>query len=114
MTNTGMVPHLGQSQVPTNLGNVVAVAAGVYHSLALVDGDPKAIQIIPSSMIRSGSTIALKVLTESGHVYRLEYKDSLVSPDWVALPLVPGNGGMQTLQDTNATSGQRFYRVRRW
>jgi hypothetical protein len=33
--NTGSSPNLGQAQVPSGLSNVVAVAAGGYHSLAL-------------------------------------------------------------------------------
>ena len=33
--NTGVLPQYGQSMVPGDLTNVVAIAAGAYHSLAL-------------------------------------------------------------------------------
>ena len=54
--------------------------------------------------------------TESGRVYRLEYKNSLADPNWTALPLVAGNGRMLQLTDPTATTNMRarFYRVRRW
>ena len=52
--------------------------------------------------------------TQSGRVYRLEYKHSLADADWTALPLVAGTGHERTLTDPTATGAQRFYRVRRW
>jgi hypothetical protein len=52
--------------------------------------------------------------TESGRVYTLEYKNSLMDLDWIALPLVAGNGTNLVLTDPSATNSQRVYRVRRW
>jgi hypothetical protein len=57
----------------------------------------------------------VSVPTQGGHVFRLEYKDSLADTDWTALPLVAGTGREQALIDPTASrSSHRFYRVRRW
>jgi hypothetical protein len=52
--------------------------------------------------------------TESGRGYRLEYKNLPSDSNWTALPLVAGNGTLQTLTDSTANADQRLYRVRRW
>jgi hypothetical protein len=36
--NTGSIPNLGQSKVPSNLGSCDKIAAGYYHSLAIQKG----------------------------------------------------------------------------
>jgi alpha-tubulin suppressor-like RCC1 family protein len=102
----------GQTNVPAFQTNVVAVAAGFYHSLALVG------QTLPPLKVRSvrqaNGSLTVSVPTQSGHVYRLEYKNSLTDFAWTPLPLVAGTGETRTLVDSAATSVQRFYRVRYW
>jgi hypothetical protein len=102
------------STVPTELSNVLAVASGYYNNLALLGNAPAPLQVanLMSAMDASGFRVSLP--TQSGRVYRLEYKTTLDDANWTALPLVPGNGGIQTLTDTTGVSVQRFYRVRKW
>ena len=57
---------------------------------------------------------SLAVPSQSGRVFRLEYKNSLADPDWTALPLVAGTGTNLVLTDASEMNAQRFYRVRRW
>jgi hypothetical protein len=100
--------------VPEGLVNVVAIAAGSYHDLALVaNGPPKSgVPIIRPSWVDSQFSLSLS--TQSGRVFAMEYKESLVESDWKQLSLHAGNGGALTLTDATAGGVQRYYRVRRW
>jgi len=62
----------------------------------------------------STGVFSVSLATRSGHVYVLEFKESLNDSGWTALPLVAGNAGFQTLTDPSATAATRFYRVRQW
>lgn len=104
----------GQTNVPTGLTNVVAIAAGGYHSLALVGSGPPVLHASLINPVMGTNGFSLRLPTQSGRVYRLEYKNSLCDTDWIALPLVAGSGGNLVLADSTATNSQRFYRVRRW
>jgi len=104
----------GGPLVPPGLSNVVAVAGSANVNLALVgDGPP----VVRASLLSPGwnaEGFSVSVPTQCGRVYRLEHKSSLADANWVALPLVAGNGGVRQLTDPTATGAQRFYRVRRW
>jgi alpha-tubulin suppressor-like RCC1 family protein len=105
--------YYGQTAVPSGLANVNWIAAGSYHSLALSStGLP--IQHVTISATRGFNSFSVSVQTQNGRVYASEYKTSLTNSAWTALPLVAGNGAVRTVIDPNATSFQRFYRVRRW
>jgi len=104
----------GQTNVPFGLTNAVAIEAGFYHNLALV-GDTA--PVVKPSLLRptwttNGFSVSLQ--TQSGHVYRLEYEDSLTEAGWISLPLAAGNGRVLTLIDSTSTGSQRYYRVGRW
>lgn len=104
----------GQTNIPGGLSNVVAIATGPSHALALVGNAPRATQALAVNPVNAGSSFSLQLQTQCGRVYWLECKNDLSDPSWLTLPLVAGNGGIQTLTD-NAASGQsRFYRVRAW
>ena len=105
---------LGQTTLPPGLTNALSVASGYGNSLALVDSGPLARQALAQNPTRTQSGFSLQIPTQSGYVYRLEYKDTLPATTWVPFPLVPGNGGIQTLTDPSASSAARFYRVRSW
>ncbi len=109
-TGSGMIPAVA---IP-GLSNVVAIAAGSDHDMALLGDGPPILQASPSNIRWTGNNFGLVIPTQSGRIYRLEYRNSLSDTNWSALPLVYGNGVTQTLQDTNATTMQRFYRVRCW
>ncbi len=61
---------------------------------------------------RSGNTFSLRLNTETGRAYFLEFTPMLVSPTWAPVANTPGNGLMQTLVDPFATNSQGFYRIR--
>lgn len=103
----------GQTNAPAGLSNAVAVAAGGLRSLALIgEGFPGEKAAIAKPTY-GASGFSLEIPTRCGHVYRLEYKNSLEDATWVALPLVPGDGTTRVLLDSSF-AGQRFYRVREW
>jgi hypothetical protein len=107
-------PYDGQTNIPPGLTNVLAVASGSYHNLALVgDGPPLQFSPLLDPTWKSNRFTA-SLNSENKRVYRLEFKDSLSDSSWSALPLVAGTGRKITLTDPSATGTQRFYRVRQW
>ena len=100
--------------MPANLTNVAAIAAGGSHSLALIGDGPPVLHVPLSNPTTSSNGFSVSLPTQSGRVYRLEYKEPLSDTNWKALPLVAGNGRVRVLTDSTASGGQRFYRVRRW
>jgi alpha-tubulin suppressor-like RCC1 family protein len=102
------------TNVPAGLSNVVAVAVGSAHSLALVGSQPPLPGVVLSEPTWTPSEFSLRVPTQSGGVYSLEYRNALGDGAWTPLPLTAGDGHMQTLTDPNATDQSRFYRVGRW
>jgi hypothetical protein len=103
----------GQTNVPVWLTNVVAVAGGDSHSLALMGGlGPAAGTLsLVNSTLRS-NVFTISVPTVRGRAYFLEYKDSLTDLRWMMRQPVPGDGTIRQLDDPSATTAQRFYRVR--
>ena len=99
---------------PGQMGNytvLVTNQVGSSNSLAaaLTVLVPPAIQGINPT----GANFSLSITSVNGLNYTLEYKDALTDPNWISLsPTLPGNGGVLTLQDTNAPVASRFYRVR--
>lgn len=102
------------TNLPANQSNIVAIACGEAHQLALV-GNSLPIQSVQiTAPFLSGTNFSVQVPTQSGHVYSLEFKNSLSGSSWTALPLVAGVDGITVLKDSSGTNSQRFYRVRRW
>ncbi len=104
----------GQTNLPSGLPQTIAISGGAYHNLALVGGHPPVLTTQLTNLVKTEAGFRLSLPTQSGCVYRLEYKNSLEETNWNALPLVAGNGGSVVLTDATATSSQRIYRVRRW
>jgi hypothetical protein len=100
--------------VPAGLANPVAIAAGSDHDLALFGSGPPLPELRPRDIGWGGGVFSCSVPTQSGRVYRLEYKNSLADAAWTALPLIAGNGCSQMFSDGTAPGAQRFYRIRRW
>jgi alpha-tubulin suppressor-like RCC1 family protein len=103
-----------ETKVPTGLKNATAIAAGQGAFVALIgDGPPvtSAPELNPS-LSENGFTLTIP--SQSGHVYALEFAQSLNNISWTSLPLVAGNGASITLTDPNPAGSQRYYRVRRW
>jgi hypothetical protein len=104
----------GQDVVPTNLSNVLQIAAGRVHSLALVGTGPPVGQAHLMNPAWNTNGFSVSLPTRSGRVYRLEYKTALTNGNWTALPLVAGLPGTLQLNDPTAKGTTRFYRVRHW
>ena len=99
---------------PAGLSNVLAVASGYYHCLAIIGvGQPTPSAPLTNPTRKTGN-FSVSLSSQSGRVYALEYKDSLSGLNWTPLPLAAGGGGPLTLSDSGATNTHRFYRVRRW
>ncbi|HLX94576.1 MAG TPA: hypothetical protein VKU37_02415 [Verrucomicrobiae bacterium] len=103
--------YLGQTNVYMNLSNVLAIAIGYTHHLAIVgNGFPRPIEPILNAGFNNGQ-FAIAQPTSLGRSYWLEYKNSFTD-GWQMFPPTPGNGNTQTLTDSNPPPAQRFYRVR--
>jgi hypothetical protein len=100
--------------VPAGLSNVVAISAGGSHAMALVGDAPPVTKAAASEPKWSTNCLSVSVPTDSGRVYRLEYKQSPTDPDWRPLSMAPGVGALEALRDPTATNSTRIYRVRRW
>ena len=101
---------VGEATPLVGLSNIVAIAGGVL----LAEDGPPVLHASIMNLTRHSSVFSCSVQSQSGKVYRLEYKDSPSDQQWTALPLVAGNGAAITLTDPGASGTQRFYRVRRW
>ncbi|MCW5553603.1 MAG: hypothetical protein KIS67_15765 [Verrucomicrobiae bacterium] len=107
-------PDMPATGVPSGLTNVVTIASGFYQGLALIADGPPILQTPLNHPTMTAGGFSVSLPTQSGRVYRLEYKRSLADSDWTPLPLVTGTGHERTLTDPTTTGAQRFYRVRRW
>jgi alpha-tubulin suppressor-like RCC1 family protein len=103
--------YLGQTNVYLNLSNVLSVAIGYTHHMAIVgDSLPMPIASAVSFSFKDGR-FTLAQPTVRGRSYRLEHTAVLAGSDWQLLPPVPGDGTVRTLTDPQASAPQRFYRV---
>jgi hypothetical protein len=60
----------------------------------------------------SGSTVSIKVPTQSGHNYTVYYSTSLTPPSWQALgSSIAGDGTVKTVTDSTTGGAHRFYQV---
>ena len=93
---------------------MVAIAAGGWHSLALVGNGPVPAKVLVTNPAKSTNGFSLSLPTLNGRVYSLEYKNTLTDTNWTTASLFAGTGGTRTLTDAHSTGAQRFYRVRQW
>ena len=103
-----------QNIVPAGLSNVVQVAGGTVHSLAAYGSGPPPASVLLSNAAMGTNGFSVSLPTLNGHVYRLEFKNSLTDTAWIGLPLTAGVGGLLSLTDSGPAALQRFYRVRQW
>jgi hypothetical protein len=110
----GVTGTAAVTNVPPALTNVIAIAAGSGHVLALVGAGPPVQQVAVTNFLVDATGCHVTVPSQSGRVFRLEYKDDLNDVNWTALSLVAGTGNALTLTDPAPANTARFYRVRRW
>ncbi len=101
----------------SHMGNYVVVvtnAAGTASSAPALLRVLVPTQLMASGLALSTTNCLLSFNSLLGLNYTIEYKNSLTEPSWIPVAgTVPGNGGLITLQDTNAPAVvSRFYRVR--
>jgi len=74
----------GQTNVPSGLSNIVMVAVGSVHSLALVGDGPPVTHALASNPTWNTNFFSVSLPTQNGHVYALEYENSLTDSNWNA------------------------------
>ncbi|HEY5912058.1 MAG TPA: RCC1 domain-containing protein, partial [Verrucomicrobiae bacterium] len=102
------------TNVPVGLKNAIAIDAGAGFDVALIGNGSPMVRAPLSYPILDANGFSVSIPTQSGRVYRLEYKASWADANWAALPLVAGTGKEVTLTDPTVSGTQRFFRVRRW
>jgi hypothetical protein len=102
----------GQRDLPANLTNASAIAAGGYHTLVFVDDGTFVPRLFSPTW--NGNRFNALIQTLNRKNYALEYKDQATATNWTALSTVTGNGALRLLNDPSAADAQRFYRVRQW
>jgi len=112
----------GQTNTMLAIPNVQAANAGSYtvvvgNQAAAVTSNPANLKVLAGSIItrvtETGTTASITFTTVSGLTYTVQYKNHLDDSVWTAiLPSVSGTGSQMTVNDTAATAGTRFYRVR--
>ena len=94
--------------VPAGLTDVVAIAAGNYHALAIVAEEQPLLTIRPSG----GQLELTWPLWATG--YQLEMKDNLATGSWVPAPGLPITTAMHHVVTAPIPESHRFYRLWRW
>jgi hypothetical protein len=104
--------YYGQSNPPGNMGNVIAIAARGYRSLALVMEAPAFSASVEIDW--EGGLPSLRLRGNTNGEYVLEYVSQLSpTPNWTALPGILLTNSTQTVVDSTAINvAQRFYRAR--
>ncbi len=102
----------GQYNLFAGLSDIVALAAGERHSLALFDNGAFHPRLFNVNW--NGARFKARVQSRARKTYALEYKDSLSTNTWTALATNRGNGALLLFTDPAASGTQRFYRVREW
>ncbi|HWN93547.1 MAG TPA: hypothetical protein VNT99_00825 [Methylomirabilota bacterium] len=101
----------GQTNVPTGASNIVMIAAGRYHGLALNDSSSSGYGWrLPHPRLTTNGAV-LEFSTQRGRLYVVERNSSLGSSSWKIEERIAGDGSTRRLnvpvQDAS------FYRVRR-
>jgi len=111
----------GGTNATLTLGGVTATNAGNYRvrvsnaaGSATSAGARVRVLVAPfiTSIRRNGLAAEISFTTETGLIYSVEFKDTPDSVLWMALPGVPGSGGILTVVDPSGLRPQRLYRVR--
>ena len=102
----------GQTDVPPDLSNVIALSAGASHSVALVSSSVPIASLL--NPVKQGSRFSALIQTLNRKHYAFDFNDSISSTNWSAISTNPGNGALRMLTDPAATAPARFYRMRQW
>ncbi|PWU12232.1 MAG: hypothetical protein C5B50_21910 [Verrucomicrobia bacterium] len=100
-----------QIELPT-LGNVIGLAAGEAHSMALVAGNVPVLQLLSPAL--QGSSFSVLAQSLYRKTYSLDFKSVITDVNWMALATNSGNGALKLFTDPTATAPQKFYRLRQF
>jgi hypothetical protein len=102
----------GQGSIPPGLTNIIAFSAGKEHSLALIRDIPPttAMRLLEPGWNAEGFHFWLETIHDG--LYRVEFKETLATPEWRVLTEVTGDGQRLKVNDPAASGSCRFYRVR--
>jgi uncharacterized repeat protein (TIGR01451 family) len=99
---------------PADAGDYLVAVTNAFG--AAVSSNAHLIVLVPPAIISislGGSETSISFPSQAGVNYLLEYTHLLDDPGWTPLPpAVAGTGGMVVLQDTNALTDSRYYRLR--
>lgn len=113
VTSWGAVPvDYGHTNTPSGLTNIVLVAAGRYHGLALIDNEHPELawSMLAATITTNGA--ALEIPSQRGRLYIVERSDDLSATGWTVHKRLAGNGSVHRIpMATNVAN--TFYRVRR-
>lgn len=102
----------GQCEFPAGLSNLVAVAAGGYHTMVLLDVGLPAPRLFAA--VKGSKEFQTRVQTQFRKSYVFESTTNLsASGVWLAISTNSGNGALRILSDTNAAPKARYYRIKR-
>jgi uncharacterized protein (TIGR02597 family) len=103
----------GQIDIPAGLSNVVGIAAGNFHSVALNAGGMSSPSVRLSIDATEAETFTLRFNTVQGRTYSLEMNDGFPNGTWQTLHTgLAGNGNPLQATDTTASEvSRRIYRV---
>ncbi|MGC3959099.1 MAG: hypothetical protein QM813_14490 [Verrucomicrobiota bacterium] len=94
--------YLGVPNVYQKLTNVLSIAIGYGHHVAIV-GDSFPLPLAPLTRASfSNRTFTIQQPTVRGRSYVMEYRDAATTNDWQQLPPVPGTGQTNALIDSAA------------
>jgi hypothetical protein len=114
-------PIPGATGASLTLTNVQAADAGNYtvvvsNSAGSVTSSAAALRLLVPPRILTltltSGVAEISFTSIAGVTYALEHSDHLTGEVWTSGAAVPGNGGTLTLNDSSASVGTRFYRVR--
>jgi hypothetical protein len=58
-----------------------------------------------------GNNFIVSFQTNPGNTYTVQYTDTLVPPNWQSLPIVAGNGAVESVTNSAPGIAQRYYRL---
>src|SRR5207302_6296737 len=100
---------VGQTSVPPNLSNVVAIACSGDSCLALVGSGAIPPALVLGRPSLTSTTATLTATTALGRGYYVEFANSMPATNWTMLPPVAGDGTVKTFLDASGLQSWRFY-----
>ncbi len=107
LTDDGLVEPAAVNLGGTNTLRVTTPTGNCY---------PNYFMLVPAAGIQlsaasAGGNVVVSFPTRTGYDYRVFYRTSLTTGNWILLKAVLGDGTIKSASDSRASSNQRFYKV---